>query len=264
MITYVLVAIFLFFIWMFFEAGRLKPDYLKFGESGLGLRIALLSDIHIGLLLVSPKQLKDAIRSANPDMLIIAGDLMDRPSDLDKFIGWLKALELEIPLYVTLGNHDYKCFQEKPMIKDLLLFNLKSIGAHVLINQCTLFEKDGIRVAISGLDDYRHGSRDFDSAFRSRVKADFRLSVSHNPESALHISPDKTDLMLCGHFHGGQIWMPFHLEYRILRSETTCRMGYRKALNTINHIPVYISRGLGNVVVPFRLGSRPEITFIDI
>jgi predicted MPP superfamily phosphohydrolase len=149
MITYVLVAIFLFFIWMFFEAGRLKPDYLKFGESGLGLRIALLSDIHIGLLLVSPKQLKDAIRSANPDMLIIAGDLMDRPSDLDMFIGWLKALELEIPLYVTLGNHDYKCFQEKPMIKDLLLFNLKSIGAHVLINQCTLFEKDGIRVAIS-------------------------------------------------------------------------------------------------------------------
>ena len=133
MITYVLVAIFLFFIWMFFEAGRLKPDYLKFGESGLGLRIALLSDIHIGLLLVSPKQLKDAIRSANPDMLIIAGDLMDRPSDLDKFIGWLKALELEIPLYVTLWNHDYKCFQEKPMIKDLLLFNLKSIGAHVLI-----------------------------------------------------------------------------------------------------------------------------------
>ena len=86
MITYVLVAIFLFFIWMFFEAGRLKPDYLKFGESGLGLRIALLSDIHIGLLLFSPKQLKDAIRSANPDMLIIAGDLMDRPSDLDKFI----------------------------------------------------------------------------------------------------------------------------------------------------------------------------------
>ena len=62
------------------------------------------------------------------------------------------------------------------MIKDLLLFNLKSIGAHVLINQCTLFEKDGIRVAISGLDDYRHGSRDFDSAFLSRVKPTHRLS----------------------------------------------------------------------------------------
>jgi len=41
-------------------------------------------------------------------------------------------------------------------------------------------------------------------------------------------------------------------------------MGYRKGLNIINRIPVYISRGLGNVVIPFRLGSRPEITFIDI
>ena len=58
--------------------------------------------------------------------------------------------------------------------------------------------------------------------------------------------------------------MPFHLEYRILRNETTCRMGYRKGLNIINDIPVYISRGLGNVLIPFRLGSRPEVTFIDI
>lgn len=264
MTAYILAAVLLFFLWMLLEAGRLKPEYLKIDESGLGLRIALLTDIHIGLLLVSSKRLKSVIRSARPDMLIIAGDLMDKPGDLDRFMKWFKGLELDIPVYVTLGNHDYKCFLEEPMIKDVFLFNLRSLGIHVLINQCALFEKNGARVAISGLDDFRHGSKDFDGAFQSGINADFRLSVSHNPEIVLSIPMDKTDLLLCGHFHGGQIWMPFHLEYRILRNETTCRMGYRKGLHTINDIPVYISRGLGNVVVPFRLGSRPEITFIDI
>ena len=44
--------------------------------------------------------------------------------------------------------------------------------------------------------------------------------------------------------------MPFGLEYEIFRNEETCRAGYRKGLHTINGTPVYINRGIGNVVVP--------------
>jgi len=264
MFFFILAAVFLLLVWMLVEAGYLRPEYLKFRDKGAGIRIALLSDIHTGLLLVPVKRLKNEIKKARPDLLIIAGDLMDRPSLMGRFLRWLKALELDIPVYVILGNHDYKCFKKDPGFRDILLENLRNAGVHVLVNQWTFFEKKGIRISISGLDDYRHGSRDYSAAFDFPEGADFRLSVAHNPESVLHVSPGRTDLMLCGHFHGGQIWMPFHLEYRILRDESTCKMGYRKGLNTINGIPVYISRGLGNVVVPFRLGSRPEITFIDI
>lgn len=264
MAVYIAVAVLLLAGWMILEAGRLKPEYLKFGNHGLGVRIALFTDIHAGLMLVPAKRVRKAIKDAGPDVLIIAGDLLDKPSQLEKFLVWLKGLHLDVPVYVALGNHDYKCFMRYPKFTETFVSALESAGARVLVNQWVIFEKNGARVAISGLDDYRHGSRDYDQAFAFPEGVNFRLSVAHNPESVLLVSADVTDLMLCGHFHGGQIWMPFNLEYRILRDESTCKMGYRKGLNVINGIPVYISRGIGNVLVPFRLGSRPEITFIDI
>ena len=64
--------------------------------------------------MVSARRLKSVIKNADPDMLVIAGDLMDRSSDMDKLLKWLRALELEIPVYAVLGNHDYLCFRKIP------------------------------------------------------------------------------------------------------------------------------------------------------
>lgn len=262
---YILLATILFIFYMLFEASQIKPEYLKIQEGKSEIRIAFLSDIHINLLLVSAERLRKIIFKASPDLLLIAGDLINTSADPERFMKWLKGLNLTIPVFVTLGNHDHKFFKKHPFLKDVFLFNLKSAGVKLMDNNCIPFTKDKKTLNLVGIDDCLSGSPEPDAAFRTcDDRCNFTVAFSHNPELALTLQKGKADLFLCGHFHGGQIWMPYNLEYRVLRNEKTCKAGYHKGFCHINGIPTYISRGLGNVLVPFRLGSRPEITFIDV
>lgn len=262
---YLLMALAALLTWMLTEACRLKPEYVKLRESDAPIRVAFLSDIHIGFLMVTRTSLKNALRKAEPDLVILSGDYIDHARDAQPFLDWLKSLELQVPVYITYGNHDHRCFHKKPAIRDSLQFNLKSRGIELLVNASASFRKGGRTLNILGIDDFRQGRPDPVQASQGMSPAgDFSLAVSHNPEVALMLPPRYADLLLCGHFHGGQIWMPFDLEYHLFRKEKTCRAGYRRGLHTINGQLTYISRGLGNVMVPLRLGSRPEITFIDL
>jgi hypothetical protein len=58
--------------------------------------------------------------------------------------------------------------------------------------------------------------------------------------------------------------MPFGLEFRLFRKEPLGRTGIRRGLHMVNGIPLYLTRGIGNVIFPLRLGARPEITIIDL
>ena len=91
-----------------------------------------------------------------------------------------------------------------------------------------------------------------------------RIGMSHNPDMALHIKEGVVDLLLTGHFHGGQIRLPFKLEYRLLRREQLCKRGITKGLHRVNGNLLYISRGVGCVLFPLRFMSIPEITVFNL
>lgn len=260
-----LLLVLCFLIILVLEAGRLNCEHRIFNNGALKVRVALITDFHMGLLMVSGEDIAKALREGHPDLMIIAGDVIDKQRHIQSFIRLMRQIAPGCPVFITLGNHDHKCFNRQLRSRELFYFNIKSLGIEILNNDAITFYKEKSSISLVGIDDYREGNPDVKLALSRRDPyADFTLAISHNPEIALALPPGEVDLLLCGHFHGGQIWMPFDIEYKLLRNEETCKAGYRKGLHVINGTKTYISRGIGNVVVPFRLGSRPEITFIDL
>ena len=68
--------------------------------------------------------------------------------------------------------------------------------------------------------------------------------------------------MLCGHTHGGQVHLPLSAPRGRHRQHTYPTYYRGEGTNARSYI--YVSRGVGTVFVPLRVGSRPEVTVFDL
>jgi predicted MPP superfamily phosphohydrolase len=241
------------------EFDLLLPDLAPELE---GLRVVLMSDWHCGPV-CRPDDLRPAIRLANscaPDLILVPGDFISRSGEYFHEAAELASqLRPRLPqgTLISWGNHDYWHGME------IGLKEMPRAGCQILRNRSLLltpgkeFSESGSRgLWLCGLDDLWAGKPDLMGTLGGLSNCP-RLVMSHNPDLAEEQSGARIDLMVSGHTHGGQIWVPT-LGTPVLPS----RYGQKYASGWVEapHYPVYVSRGVGTSSLPVRLGVPPEVT----
>ena len=220
-----------------------------------GFRIVHLSDIHHSPF-TSLEHITRAVEIANslkPDMFVLTGDFVSHESDyiapMAKVMGTLKS---EFGTFACLGNHDHWTDA------DLVTNSLRGENITVLINEGFRFAARGASFWLCGVDDYMVGRTDLRSALRGSFSDEMKILLAHNPKILYRAARASVDLMLSGHTHGGQVKIR-NEEKRILP-----RRKFASALYRRKDTQVYITRGIGTVVLPVRFGCPPEVSLIEL
>jgi len=128
----------------------------------------------------------------------------------------------------------------------------------VLINEGLRFEARQASFWLAGVDDYMAGKTDVPAALKGSYPDEPKILLAHNPLIFRQSVRAKIDLTLSGHTHGGQIKMR-DPEKRILP-----RRKLSSGLHRRNESQIYITRGIGTVVVPARYQCPPEISLLEL
>lgn len=220
-----------------------------------GFRIVQLSDLHHSPF-TSLELINQSIEIANdlkPDMFVLTGDFVSHESEyIAPVADALSYLKSEYGSFACLGNHDH--WTDAGLVTDLL----RGEGITVLVNEGLRFEARGASFWLCGVDDLTLMKTDIKAALRGSREDEMKLLLAHNPKILYRAARRNVDLMLSGHTHGGQVKLRDD-EDKILPSRRLNSGLYRR-----KNTQVYITRGIGTVVVPVRYQCPPEITHIQL
>ena len=222
-----------------------------------GLRIAQISDVHAGTFMPPERlaRVRALAESLRPDLIVFTGDQLDRREvDAEYFVHAFAGIEAPCGAFGILGNHDHLAGAR------LGVAALEAVGVAPLVNQAATIERGGARVLLSGVDDLDATSGPGpDFAVTHSKPADFRLLLCHQPNGWRAARAAGAHLTLAGHTHGGQIALPTR-GLNVARLHTPYIAGpYLRGEHAL-----YVSRGVGVGVVPFRFGVPPEIDLITL
>lgn len=230
------------------------------------LRVALLSDIHIGGAAMDAARLNrivDAVNARSPDLVLIAGDFVygHIPETGRIFSGALTAplRRLKAPLGVVavLGNHDH--WTDPDAVQEAL----EAAGVTVLRNAAVSRGP----VAIIGIDDAFSGNDRIDLAMKSADGLPgFRIALTHAPDLAFSL-PMNVTLVLGGHSHCGQVVLPLIgavAERSPKMNKPLYDPRYRCGVVSNEGQTIVVTGGLGASGPPVRLGAPPDWWLITL
>ena len=223
-----------------------------------GKTVALLTDLHLGEY-NSLEFVRSAVSRANalcPDLIALAGDFVEcGTACIRPCVRALAELRAPLGVFAVPGNHDMTD-GGRPLRRALAEF-----GIGDLTNSGRWVELGSGRLRVAGVDDLWWGRPDLRRALGDATVRDAAILLCHNPDYAETLTDPRVGLVLSGHTHGGQIYLPGYGAPWV-----PSRYG-EKYLHGLVRAPVtqvFVSGGLGTVALPFRVNSPPEINLLTL
>lgn len=215
------------------------------------LRIVAVSDVHLGhgTGVKALHKYVDLINSQSPDVVVIAGDLIDNSiTPLLKHPFDKELARLSAPVYMVPGNHEYisgidRC--EEYLAKTNV----------VMLRDSIVTLPEGVQII--GRDDMSNPDRlALEKLLAYADPAMPSIVLDHQPYGLSHADSLGVDIQISGHTHAGQIW-PLNLLIDRMYEQG---YGYRKW----NNAHIWVSSGLSLWGPPFRIGTSSDLAVIDV
>ncbi|MFK4942768.1 metallophosphoesterase [Lactococcus garvieae] len=251
-----------------FYAWKVEPFLVHVNHVELGkknertpLNVVQISDLQVSEYYETNRLDKviEKVNAQKPDILLFTGDLFDNyskyPEQRAPMIEKLNAFKANIGKYAVWGNHDYGGGAVR-VYEDVM----SAGGFTVLRNQGeTLTLSDGRQVFLGGLDDSLLGNPSVSDTLAYRQNYDYAITMTHEPDVADAFIGTDTQLVLAGHSHGGQVWIPFYPIKNVLAEK------YTRGLYQLDAITqLYVNTGIGTTSIHARFGVIPEVTQFTI
>lgn len=248
-----------------------------------GYKIAQFSDTHLGNLPTNGaiiKEMVETINALNPDAVVFTGDLVNIHSDeLDQhYSKILSSLRSRDGTYSVLGNHDYGMYiydttqTNSFESTENLIAKQQAMGWKLLQNETLWIHRGEDSIAISGVNfphtshfgavDSKHLGSNLGKAMAGVPDSAFSILLSHSPQLFDSVPAlARPKLTLSGHVHAMQFkintcskqYSPASLLYPMFSGLYKERGRY-----------LYINDGIGYVLYPMRIGTKPEITIFEL
>lgn len=255
---FLLAAFFAVNIWVFMLG---QNETLNIAEFEIGsvkienpVTIVQLSDLHEKSFGKDNAGLFAAVRSVQPDLIVITGDIIYNSYTDSPNFPYMETLAKNCvqtaPSFFITGNHDR---YHPQAVKEAFAKN----GVTVLDGKVTSFNVGDTVLSIGGIDD-PDIDPDSISGIDFNGRENFCLLLAHRPGAFEDYARAGADLVLAGHTHGGQVRLPW--TKAIFYADGGFFPEYSDGLYTKDGAAMVISMGLGSSVIPFRLFAWPEIT----
>ncbi len=243
-----------------------KIESSLIGEDFDGLKVVHFSDLHY-LRVTNNDKLKEIVDEINlikPDIVFFTGDLIDKDftltdKDKDDLINGLSSIKAKYGKYAVLGNHDY--VKNIEIFKDIYSnsnFNLLQNSYDII------YSSNNDKLFIGGVDNYSYNEADINKVmeyFNDNSDISYKIILVHEPDYIDNILTNyNVNLVLAGHSHNGQINIPYIKNFFLPYGSRKYYENYYK----VNDTDLYISSGIGESSVNFRLFNKPSINFYRI